>query len=110
MMQAVVDGGTGTARADPGRHGRRQDRHRRDRRRTGVYTAWFIFFAPADNPMVAGAVVVEHQLNGFGGAVSAPIAKQLMQAILPAASKRRSRTAHDHDRHPDRPDLRHAAT
>ena len=27
------------------------------------------------------------QLNGFGGAVAAPIAKQLMQAILPAASK-----------------------
>ena len=54
--------------------------------------AWFIFFAPADNPMVAGAVVVEHQLNGFGGAVAAPIAKQLMQAILPAASNGRSRS------------------
>ena len=54
---------------------------------TDVYTAWFIFFAPADNPTVAGAVVVEHQLNGFGGSVAAPIAKQLMQAILPQASK-----------------------
>ncbi|MDX6475593.1 MAG: penicillin-binding protein, partial [Gaiellaceae bacterium] len=52
-----------------------------------VYDAWFIFFAPADNPQVAGAVVVEHQLNGFGGKVSAPIAKQLMQALLPQASK-----------------------
>ena len=50
--------------------------------------AWFIFFAPADNPTVAGAVVVEHQLNGFGGTVSAPIAKQLMQAILPADVER----------------------
>jgi hypothetical protein len=36
---------------------------------------------------VAGAVVVEHSENGFGGAVSAPIAKELMQAILPSASK-----------------------
>ena len=52
-----------------------------------VYTAWFIFFAPADNPTIAGAIAVEHQLNGFGGAVSAPIAKQLMQALLPQASK-----------------------
>ena len=52
-----------------------------------VYDAWFIFFAPADHPVVAGAVVVENQLNGFGGAISAPIAKQLMQAILPPPSK-----------------------
>jgi hypothetical protein len=35
---------------------------------------------------VAGAVVVEHQLNGFGGSIAAPIAKQLMQAILPGTS------------------------
>jgi peptidoglycan glycosyltransferase len=52
-----------------------------------VYDAWFIFFAPADHPIVAGAVVVEHQLNGFGGSVAAPIAKAIMQAILPSASK-----------------------
>ena len=32
---------------------------------------------------VAVAVVLEKQLNGFGGAVAAPIAKQLMQALLP---------------------------
>jgi penicillin-binding protein 2 len=51
-----------------------------------VYDAWFIFFAPADNPTVAGAVVVEHSDGGFGGSVAAPIAKDLMQAMLPAAS------------------------
>jgi hypothetical protein len=28
------------------------------------------------------AVVLEKQLNGFGGAVSAPIAKQILQKIL----------------------------
>ncbi len=50
------------------------------------YDAWFIFFAPAEHPVVAGAVVVENQLNGFGGAIAAPIAKAIMQAILPAAS------------------------
>ena len=43
--------------------------------------------APADDPVVAGAVVVEQVPNGFGGVVAAPIAKELMQAILPATSK-----------------------
>ena len=37
--------------------------------------------------MVAGAVVVEHQRNGFGGAIAAPIAEAIMQAFLPPASK-----------------------
>jgi peptidoglycan glycosyltransferase len=86
MMQAVVTGGTGTAAQIPGI----KVAGKTGTAETGlshVYNAWFIFFAPADNPQVAGAVVVEHQLNGFGGSVSAPIAKQLMQAILPGASK-----------------------
>lgn len=47
-----------------------------------IYDAWFICFAPADHPRVAVAVAVEHVPNGFGGAVAAPIAKQLLQAIL----------------------------
>jgi peptidoglycan glycosyltransferase len=86
FMQAVVTGGTGTAAQIPGikvagKTGTAETG------KTHVYTAWFIFFAPADNPQVAGAVVLENQLNGFGGAVAAPIAKQLMQAILPGASK-----------------------
>lgn len=86
FMQAVVTGGTGTAAAIPGikvagKTGTAETSE------SHVYTAWFIFFAPADNPQVAGAVVLEHQLNGFGGSVAAPIAKQLMQAILPAVSK-----------------------
>jgi penicillin-binding protein A len=86
FMQAVVTGGTGRAAAISGikvagKTGTAETSQ------SHVYTAWFIFFAPADNPQVAGAVVLEHQLNGFGGSVAAPIAKQLMQAILPAASK-----------------------
>jgi peptidoglycan glycosyltransferase len=81
MMQLVVEGGTGTAAAIPGV---------KVAGKTGtaetsvpnVYTAWFIAFAPADNPQVAIAVVLEKQLNGFGGVVAAPIAKQVMQALL----------------------------
>ncbi|MGZ8702112.1 MAG: penicillin-binding transpeptidase domain-containing protein, partial [Gaiellaceae bacterium] len=50
--------------------------------RGNIYTAWFTAFAPAEAPRVAIAVVVESQLNGFGGAISAPIAKQVMEALL----------------------------
>ena len=113
------------ADAEPDDAGRRHRRHRPPPRRspasrsparrapprpasTDVYDAWFIFFAPADNPTVAGAVVVEHQLNGFGGSVAAPIAKQLMQAILPAASKRISRTRMSNHDTTHRPHLRQA--
>ncbi len=39
--------------------------------------AWFVAFAPADNPQIAIAVVVEH--GGFGGQVAAPIAKSLLE-------------------------------
>jgi peptidoglycan glycosyltransferase len=86
FMQAVVTGGTGTQAQIPGI----KVAGKTGTAETGkphVYTAWFIFFAPADDPQVAGAVVLENQLNGFGGAVAAPIAKQLMQAILPGPSK-----------------------
>ena len=85
MMEAVVTGGTGTAAAIPGV----KVAGKTGTAETGVahvYTAWFVFFAPADDPQVAGAVVVEGQRNGFGGKISAPIAKAIMQAILPAGS------------------------
>ena len=86
MMQAVVSGGTGMHAQIPGI----KVAGKTGTAETGspdVYTSWFIFFAPADNPQVAGAVVVEHQLNGFGGSVAAPIARELMQAILTPPSK-----------------------
>ncbi|HZT92018.1 MAG TPA: penicillin-binding protein 2 [Gaiellaceae bacterium] len=86
MMQAVVTGGTGTSAQIPGisvagKTGTAETGA------PGIYDAWFIFFAPANDPKVAGAVVVEHSYHGFGGAVAAPIAKELMQALIPGASK-----------------------
>ena len=39
--------------------------------------AWFACYTPADNPEIAIAVVVEH--GGHGGAVAAPIARQLVR-------------------------------
>jgi peptidoglycan glycosyltransferase len=81
MMVAAVQGGTGGAAQIPGiqvagKTGTAETNVNR------VYTAWFVCFAPADNPQVAVAVVLEKQANGFGGVVSAPIAKLVMQALL----------------------------
>src|SRR5207245_5964601 len=81
MMQAVVTGGTGTAAAISGvpvagKTGTAE---------TGVGnidTDGVIAFAPADHPQVAIAVVVENQAGGFGGKVSAPIAKDVIEALL----------------------------
>jgi peptidoglycan glycosyltransferase len=81
MMISVVQGGTGTAAQIPGV----QVAGKTGTAETGVnrvYTAWFVCFAPANDPQVAVAVVLEKQLNGFGGAVSAPIAKQIVEKLL----------------------------
>lgn len=84
MMVEVVDEGTGTAAQIPGvqvagKTGTAQHPG-------GDPHAWFVSFAPAENPQVAVAVVV---LNGgslgseaTGGQVAAPIAKTVMEAAL----------------------------
>ena len=48
----------------------------------GLPHAWFTGFAPADKPVVAVAVIIEN--GGAGGEVSAPIARQVMEALLNA--------------------------
>jgi peptidoglycan glycosyltransferase len=80
MMQAVVEGGTGTAAQIPGI----SVAGKTGTAETGenhVNTTWFIAYAPADNPRVAVAVVVERQ-QATGGEVAAPIAKQIMEALV----------------------------
>jgi penicillin-binding protein A len=42
--------------------------------------AWFVAFAPAENPRVAVAVVVENV--GYGAVYAAPIARDVLQAAL----------------------------
>jgi peptidoglycan glycosyltransferase len=79
MMQGVVQSGTGTAAQIPGvavagKTGTAENV-------PGQPThAWFICFAPAQNPQVAVAVIVEH--GGTGGTAAAPIARQVMGAVL----------------------------
>ena len=85
MMEAVVQGGTATAAQIPGvsvagktgtaEHG------------TGLAPhAWFTAFAPADNPRIAVAVVVEDGgragNEAFGGKVAAPIARQVIESVV----------------------------
>ncbi|MGH2444029.1 MAG: penicillin-binding transpeptidase domain-containing protein, partial [Chloroflexota bacterium] len=43
--------------------------------------AWFVAFAPANQPRVAVTVIVEH--GGEGAFVAAPIAKRILEAALP---------------------------
>lgn len=79
MMIGVVQHGTGTAAQVPGiavagKTGTAENV-------PGKPThAWFICFAPAQNPQVAIAVIVEN--GGTGGVTSAPIARQVLRAVL----------------------------
>lgn len=85
MMVDVVDHGTGTAAQIPGitvagktgtaQHGTGEAPH-----------AWFVGFAPAEDPKIAVAVIVldggDLGSEATGGAVAAPIAKTLIEAAL----------------------------
>ena len=41
---------------------------------------WFVFFAPRDNPVIAGAIMVEH--GGHGGVTAAPIGRHVMDTFF----------------------------
>ena len=48
---------------------------------SGKTHAWFVAFAPVENPRVAVAVVLEED-GTFGAVTAAPIARDIMQAVL----------------------------
>jgi penicillin-binding protein A len=84
MMEAVVTGGTGTSARISGV----RVAGKTGTAETGVShsnTTWFICFAPAEAPRFAIAVVLEDQ-QGTGGGTAAPIARELMQALLSKGS------------------------
>ena len=86
MMVGVVRGGTGTAAAIPGvtvagKTGTAELVPTADAAQNPENTtAWFVAFAPAENPRVAVAVMLPRA--GQGGASAAPIAKRVIQAAL----------------------------
>jgi peptidoglycan glycosyltransferase len=89
IMELVVRSGTGTSAQIPGvdvagktgtaQHGLASQHLPPD--------AWFVAFAPAQNPKIAVAVLVQDGgslgSEATGGAVAAPIAKSVMCAVLP---------------------------
>lgn len=79
-MNLVVNGVKGTAKAARrrdmtvcGKTGTAQNPHGEDH-------AWFIGFAPMDNPEIAFCVLVEN--GGSGGAVAAPIARGILSTYF----------------------------
>jgi peptidoglycan glycosyltransferase len=48
----------------------------------GLNRPWFIGFAPAEDPQVAVAVMLERCQGCFGGEVAGPIATQVMEALI----------------------------
>ena len=79
MMTGVVREGTGTAAALQGIEvaGKTGTAERGGE----VNQPWFIGFAPVSRPRIAIAVTVERS-TGQGGTVAAPIAKQVLEALL----------------------------
>jgi len=76
-MYRVCQGDHGTGRAATyrnitvaGKSGTAQNPHGEDH-------AWFIGYAPADQPKVAFCILVEN--GGSGGKVAAPIAREIIQ-------------------------------
>jgi len=79
MMQRVVNAGTGTAAALEGIQvaGKTGTAEKGD----GSDLAWFVAFAPADDPEVAVVVVIEDS-GSTGGEVAAPLAAEVIKSAL----------------------------
>lgn len=87
MMSAVVSDGTGRNAKIAGYQvaGKTASAQKLDdNAENEVYIASFVCFAPADDPEVAILVGVDNTHDGYrsGGAVAAPIAKQVMEPTL----------------------------
>jgi peptidoglycan glycosyltransferase len=80
MMVAVVQGGTGVAAQIPGVQVAGKT-GTAETGRPGENDTWFIAFAPVESPKVAVAVALSNQ-SGTGGATAAPIAKEIIEALL----------------------------
>ena len=84
MVASVASGAASNARIDgvdvAGKTGTAENGD------TEPYTLWFTGFAPADDPQVAVAVVVEDGggkgQSGSGNSIAAPIAKKIIEAVL----------------------------
>jgi peptidoglycan glycosyltransferase len=85
MMEAVVysPGATGTSAQIPGVRVAGKTGTAETQIGTAINNVWFIAFAPAQNPSVAVAVTLKG-VPGQGATFAAPVAKQVMEALLHA--------------------------
>jgi len=81
MMAQVVKEGTGTAAALQGIQVAGKTGTAEIVPGQSINQVWFIAFAPVGHPRVAIAVTIERS-SGQGGTVAAPVAKQVMEALL----------------------------
>jgi penicillin-binding protein 2 len=79
---ATVAGKTGTAQVIA------QDRAEKLSPKSADH-AWFVGYAPAENPKIAVAVLVEH--GGHGGSAAAPIARKVIEEYLGNAESKTAR-------------------
>jgi peptidoglycan glycosyltransferase len=81
MMEAVVNEGTGTTAQIPGVRVAGKTGTAETLGVSSINNVWFIAFAPAQNPTVAVAVTLKG-VPGQGAQFAAPVAKQVMEALL----------------------------
>jgi penicillin-binding protein A len=81
MMEAVVNEGTGTTAQIPGIQVAGKTGTAETLGVSAFNNVWFIAFAPAQKPTVAVAVTIAH-VPGQGATFAAPVAKQVMEALL----------------------------
>ncbi len=81
MMEAVVQEGTGTSAQIPGVRVAGKTGTAETQIGTAINNVWFIAFAPAQNPTVAVAVTLRG-VPGQGASFAAPVAKQVIEALL----------------------------
>jgi peptidoglycan glycosyltransferase len=81
MMEAVVNEGTGTSAQIPGVQVAGKTGTAETQIGGAINNVWFIAFAPAQSPTVAVAVTLKG-VPGQGAAFAAPVAKQVMEALL----------------------------
>ncbi|HEY3275374.1 MAG TPA: penicillin-binding protein 2 [Syntrophorhabdaceae bacterium] len=82
LPNVAISGKTGTAQAGSMDKGKHFGDH-----------AWFIAYAPSEDPGLAMSVLVE--MGGHGGSESAPIAKAITQSVYKANKETREATVHE---------------